>query len=543
MNERRLRTILNDEEDYNLELKAATNGYGSNKLHDYCSALANENGGFFILGVDDAKRIVGTQAFNTKWNKLAHELTSHLQIRIKVYRINTTEGRVLVFEIPRHATGRPVQVTGGTGTYRYPIRDGESLVEMDTDTLQNIFAEQQEDWSADIVKGATLKDLDVKALEKFRNRWATHMNKPERKKVDLKKMLQDLQLIQGEGVTAAALLLAGTERALTKLIPDAEIIFEWRNKEDELAYGERQNWRAGFMLIEDQIWKTINARNTVFRYQEGFAQRDIPAFDEESIREAVVNAFAHRDYSIRGRSIIIKASPEKFYIENPGRLMPGITPENIFERSEWRNRRLAEALEKIGIMERSSQGMDKIFRLTIESGKGLPKLSITHDPTVMLNIPAALEDQEFVNFLEQVTGKHQATLSLKEIIELERIRQGDKTNKIESKDKLLGLGVIERVGHGRGAKYILAHQYYKYANATGQHTRLSGLPREVRRNIIMEHLKKNKQVRNQDLQEAMPDLDMRSIYRLLKGMEKDGYIKHKGARRYGYWCIKDKESH
>jgi ATP-dependent DNA helicase RecG len=344
-------------------------------------------------------------------------------------------------------------------------------------------------------------------------------------------------LADGNKITNAAVLLFGTEQTLHRVIPDAEIIFEWRNSDNDIAYGERRNWRKGFMTAKDEIWDIINARNTTFRYQEGFTQRDIFAFDEDSIREAIINAFAHRDYSITGRSIVIKASPENFYVENPGRLMPGITLDNILDKSAWRNRLLAESLEKVNIMERSSQGIDKIFRRTIEAGKGLPTLSVNNDPSVILTIPAMLKDQGFINFLEAIINKRQVTLSSREIIELEQIREGAKNKNLVFKDKFLELGIIEKIGQGRGTKYILSHNYYKYVDDAGHHTRLSGLPREVKRTLVTEHLKKHKKVTNQELQEAFQNMSMQEISTLLKGMRKDGLILHEGSRRRGYWRL------
>ncbi len=539
MDENTLSIILANNENYGLEFKEAKASFSLPKVHDYSAALANENGGYLMLGVNDDGVIVGSNAFSRNWNTLAHKITQALRIRVKVYVVPTSQGRAVVFEVPRHPTGVPVQVHGGTGNYRYPIRDGESLVEMSPQTLQDIFAEREEDWSAKVAAGITIKDLDEKALKTYRDEWARLADKPERKKIPYETMLADLQLMSDGGVTNAAVLLFGTEQTLYRAVPDAEIIFEWRNNDNDIAYGERRNWRKGFMLAKDEIWDAINARNTTFRYQEGFTQRDVFAFDEDSIREAVINAFAHRDYSISGRSIVIKASPGKFYVENPGRLMPGITLDNILDKSAWRNRLLAESLEKVHVMERSSQGIDKIFRRTIEAGKGLPMLDVNDDPSVVLSIPAMLKDQQFINFLEAVVNKRQVTLSSREIIELEQIREGSKNKNLVFKDKFLELGIIEKVGQGRGAKYILSHNYYKHTDDTGHHTRLSGLTRQVKRTLVIEHLKKNKKVTNQELQTAFPDMGMQEISTLLKGMRKDGLIAHEGSQRWGHWCLVD----
>ena len=540
MTPERLDNILQNVEDYNLELKTAQDSFNVKKLHDYCAAISNEDGGHLLFGVNDHRKIVGSKAFALGWNKLAHHLTEHLGVRVKVYEVLHDLGRVLVFEIPRHALAVPTKATGGSGGYTYPIRDGESLVEMDQRTLQDIFDEKIEDWSAYIVDGATVNDLDETALERYREKWASHMKDSGRLNVSFIDMLTNHGLIESSGVTNAALLLFGKEASLRRFVPDAEIIFEWRNEKTDIAYGDRRNWRSGFMLIHDEVWASINARNTIFRFQEGFIQRDIQAYDEDSIREAVINAFVHRDYAITGNSIQIMLNPEYFYIENPGRLMPGVTLENIIDKRAWRNRLLAESLEKVNLMERSSQGVDKIFRHAIESGKGAPSILTTPDPSVQLTIPARLVDQQFVRFLERVASEKQQILSVKEIIELEMVRTGKKNVNLEFRDKLLELGLIEKHGQGRGSRYILAHQYYVRTGETGKHTRLSGLSREVKINLILEHIRKNGSIRNEQVQSAMPDMDVKMASRLLTSMRKAGLIRHNGSKKDGHW-VENKE--
>ncbi len=540
MTPERLDEIVTADEDYDLELKTAQDDFNVKKLHDYCAAISNEKGGYLLFGVNDNKVIVGSKAFLQGWNKLAHQLTEHLGLRVKVYRVQHSAGRVLVFEIPRHHQCVPTKAVGGSGKYVYPIRDGESLVEMDAQTLQDIFDEKINDWSAQIIPGVTYKDLDIRALDNYRTRWAQHTHKPERLGVSHKTILRDFGLVDGDKITNAALLLFGKATSVQRHIPDAEMIFEWRNNPNDIAYGDRRNWRVGFMLIHDEIWQTVDARNTTFRYQEGFTQNAVRAYDEESIREAIINAFVHRDYTISGNSIRIKISPEEFYIENPGKLMPGVTLENILDKTAWRNRLLAESLEKVNLMERSSQGIDKIFRQSIENGKGIPHISLTHDPSVHLTIPARLVDQGFVKFLENIVNEKQATLSPRELIELEEIRTGIGVKNLRFKEKFIDLGIIERIGRGKGTKYILSRQYYTHTQTPGRHARIVGLSRDVKRAVIIEYLKTSKRVTSSELQDAMPDASPAEISRLLKGLRKDGLIEYMGdSPRWGYWQLRN----
>jgi len=538
MNEEKLKNLLLHQEDYDLEFKTAANAYNEMELVDYCAAISNEGDGYLLLGVANDGRIVGTKAFSTDWNKLAHKINSQLLIRVMAYEVICPEGRVLAFKIPKHFPGVPVHAASKS-KYKYPIRDGESLVEMSTETLKVIYAETIPDWSAAIAEGVAFTDLSQQALRRYRSEWAKHAHKPEREQVNLQKMLLDLRLMKGEQITNAALLLFGKESVLSNHIPDAEIVFEWRNKRQDIAFADRRNFRSGFIAIQDELWNTVNARNTIFRYQSGFTQREIPGFDEDSIREAIVNAFTHRDYTVRGRSILIKACPDMFEIENPGMLMPGVTLDNILDETVWRNRLLAESLEKAHLMERSSQGVDKIYSNTISSGKGIPLYALKLDPAVTLSIPAVLLDQGFVGFLERISQKTEHGLSVKEIIELESIRQRPrKSNELQFKERFLDMGIIERVGSkGRGSSYILAHQYYVHTGDTGKHTRLSGLSREVKVEIILKHLDENGSVTNAELQAAMPDMDMTEINTLLRSMGKEGKITHVGSRRYGHWVV------
>ena len=252
----------------------------------------------------------------------------------------------------------------------------------------------------------------------------------------------------------------------------------------------------------------------------------------------MLNAVSHRDYTIHNRSIFIKVSPEEFLIESPGGFPHGITIENILHETNWRNRRIAETLEKAGLVERSGQGMDDIFESTIKEGKGLPDLSESDDFYVRLKIPAQVKDKNFILFIEKITREKQITLSFDEIYELEKVRKSQPVTEIEDKKKFLDMGIIERVGKTRGAKYILSHKYYTHEGMIGEHTRLRGISREKCKTLILEHLKKNKGYLH-DLFVTFPELKPMDISNLLQELKNDNKIEHIGSKRKGYWKLKN----
>lgn len=521
-------------EDSPLEFKTAKNQFNRDKdLPDYCAALANEGGGKLILGVNDSKKIVSTKAFEGTYNRLSHELLSKIKIRVDVEELIHPEGRVLIFHVPPRPVGQAIR---STGSYHYPMRAGESLVEMDQLTLKRILNESDTDYSSQIVEGLRLADLDEEAIANFRKHWARKARRESYLSVSNEKMLSAIDLLKDKGLNYASLILFGKKEKLDELLPGCEIIFEWRQDARKTAHDFRKNWREPFFKIYDEIWETINARNIRVPFQEGLFQREVFTFSEKPIREAVLNAVAHRDYAIRNQSVFIKASPEAFIIESPGGLPPGITIENILHKRYWRNRCIAETFEKAGLVERSGQGMDDIFEHTIKEGKGLPDLSKSDAFSVCLQIPAQVKDKKFILFLEKIINEKQVTLSFDEIYELEKIRENQPVTTIEHRDKFLDIGVVEQVGKTSGTKYILSHAYYAHEGKVGVHTKLTGLSRGKYKELIIEHLRKNKGYRH-DLRRAFQELNPQDISNLLQELRREKKIRFSGQRRTGSWSL------
>lgn len=125
-----------------LEFKEAKTQFDNNKLHEYCVALANEGGGYLVLGVADKppRAVVGTQAFNAPV-AMATKLFQILGFRVDVEEVAHPDGRVVVFHIPSRPRGSAHHLDG-----KYLMRTGESLVPMSQDQLRRIFAEGQPDW-------------------------------------------------------------------------------------------------------------------------------------------------------------------------------------------------------------------------------------------------------------------------------------------------------------------------------------------------------------------------------------------------------------
>lgn len=314
----------------------------------YCCALANEGGGKMILGVTDKRprTVIGTEAF-AEPERTVLGLTERLRLRIDFEIRDESGRRVLIFHVPPRPLGVPISYQGA-----YWMRSGESLVPMTPDLLKKIFEETGPDFSAEICRRATVADLDPASVEEFRARWIQKSGQQGLASLSHVQLLADAELIYGEEVTHAALILFGTRHALGRHLGQAEVILEYRSSDASIPFQMREEFREGFFAFYDRLWKLLNERNDRQSYQDGLFRYDIPTFSEITVREAILNAISHRDYRLSG-SVFIRQFPRRLEIVSPGGFPPGITPENVLDQQNPRNRRIAEAFARCGLIERS----------------------------------------------------------------------------------------------------------------------------------------------------------------------------------------------
>ncbi len=528
--------ILNrGEEGEVLEFKEAKSNFDSRDRSDYCAAIANMGGGKLLLGITNDKEVVGTSVYQGTENKIPQEVYQQIGISVAIEEVRHPKGRVVVFDIPSRPVGQRVR---SYGRYTYPVRRGEAIGEMDDDTTRKILNEVEPDFSSSIVEGLKLEDLDEAAVENFRKRRSEKTGNRGLLEAPIIQVLADAELVRDKKLTFACLLLLGKKEKISELSPQVEIIYEWRNDPEQIHHDFRMRWRAPYFSIYDEIWNTISARNIRVPYQEGFIQQEVLAFDEKACREAINNAVAHRDYSIGGRSVIIHASPVSFTVISPGGFPNEITPENILNaQPHWRNRLIAEAFERTMLVERSGQGIDSIFETTIRQGKGLPNFNGTDVSTVQINVPAKVQDTEFVKFLEKVANEKQVSFSFDEIFELEKLRERKIMPILHHKEKFLKLGVIEKIGKTSGTKYILSHRYYSHGEKPGIYTRIKGLTREHKKQLILEHIKREGHGKMHEFIDIFPELKPSDITNFLQELKREKLVYVEGKTNNAVWKL------
>lgn len=528
---------LKEPEGARLEFKEAKNRFDFEKLVQYCVALANEGGGKIVLGVSDRRprTIVGTQAFAEPGRTEAglHERLAH---RIPVEEILTPDGRVLVVHVPSRLPGTAWSIDG-----KYLKRAGDGLEPLRDAELRNIFAETGPDFSAEIVPGASLSDLDTAAIASFRSRWAKKVGDPRREAWTDMETVTNAELLVDGGVTYAALVLFGKREALGRYLGQAELVYEYRPSEASGPAADRVEYREGFFVWLDEIWTKINARNDRQSYQDGLFRFDIPTFDEVPVREALLNAVVHRDYRLGG-SIFVRQFTRRLEVVSPGGFPPGITPANILDQQNPRNRRLAEVLARCGLIERSGQGMNLIFETAIRQSKPLPSFAGTAAHEVRLTLEGTVTSPAFVRFLERLGAETLRAFSTDDFLVLDAVRRDQPIPEHLRKRApgLVSVGALEFVGRGKGTRYFLSRRFYEALGSPGIYTRRRGLDRETNKALIVKHLK----MRGEDgsalaeLRQVLPAESSRTIQNLLDELKREGRVDLRGSRRWARWFLK-----
>lgn len=528
-----VQALLEAKEGEHIQFKEAKRRFDFGDAAKCCCALANDGGGKLVFGITDKRprSVVGSKAFEQP-ERTRMGLIEKLRINIDFQIFHYDEKRVLVFDVKSRPIGLPVQYDGIAWIY-----EGDTLKPMPEDVRRNIYNETGVDFSGTICVGAEIEDLDETAIENFRSKWIEKSGNKQLATLSKEQILHDCGAMTDEGVTYAGLILFGKNIAIIKYIPQAEIIFEYRSSEASGPANQREEFKSGFFSCYNRIWELINLRNDKQHYQEGFFVFDIPTFNERVVREAILNAVSHRNYQFGG-SIFVRQFRDRLVVESPGGLPVGITLDNILERQFPRNRRIAEILSLCGMVERSGQGMNLMFELSVQEAKALPDFTGTDDYFVSVTLNGLIIDKEMLSVIRRISESDSEMLSTEDFLTINALYHAHPlTEKMQSRlGRLTDMGIVEHIGR---KKYVLARSLYAATGKTGVHTRRVGLDRETNKELLLKHIRQNNAVGTpfKELQQVLPGLSRNQIQVLMRDLRKEGKVVCKGKTSAAKWFV------
>lgn len=500
----------------------------------YITAFANEGGGYLVFGIHDKYPhiVVGTQQCLGATGKLEQDVYRDIRLRVEIRELFNESGlRVLVISIPPRPIGK---------VYKFEdvplMRVGEELLPMSEQQYLKIIQEQEPDFSEKICKGLEFEDLDARAIKKLKEAYSKKQDNSQFISLSDKQALSDLDLLRGSSITFAALILVGKAEAIKKFLPQSVINLEYRNSLTQINFDNRQIFNEPYFLTIETLWDTINQRNGKVPIQQGPFIFDIPFFNKEVIREAINNAIAHRDYH-KNSETVIKQFPNEMHVINAGGFPPGVTLQNLLTvNSTPRNRLLSDVMAKTGIVERSGQGIDKIYYQSLSEAKPEPDYSRTDDHQVELRLSAIVQDKAFALFIHQIqqNRKEGEKLSVLEIITLNCIRKGINYKKLDSATikKLENEGLLERVGRTNSQRIILGKEYFIFTGNESEYSTQKPIDHTQIVIIILEHVREFGKGKMKDFEHLLRNFLTRAqVKYVIAKMVEEGLLDRTGDRK------------
>ena len=536
-------------ESLTVEFKSDRKRLSDHDLVEAVICLSNADGGQLWLGVEDDATPTGLHTERLQVSGLAGLVAARTSPSLAVTVMPVALGGVIVACITVPKAHGEVATTGGVYLRRRLRADGqpECVAMLPHDRASRATTFGLVDASAQAVAGATLADLDP--LERERLRQSVQQYGGDRVLLELDDEALDgalgLTARQHDGTripTLTGLLLVGREPALRELVPTHEFAFQVLARE---AVGFNEFRR--FPLLKALDWLETNFRpyNPEREIQVGLFRVPVPKVDLGAFREGVANALVHRDYHRLG-AVHVRMDDEGLTISNPGGLMDGVTLSNLLTTEPRpRNRTLADAMKRIGVVERSGRGVDKIYRGMLRFGRPEPDYRRTDANSVILRLATMDANESFLRLVVEEEGRRGGALPIDSLIALAVLCEAKRLTAdelalhiqrdvIQAKRTLEGLlevGLIQAHGSTpRTRSFTLGAALYGTARAgKAAYTRQAGLSSMQHEQMVLSFVRQHLRIKRADVAELCR-LNDEQAKMLLQKLKTTGQLTQHGAR-------------
>jgi len=249
--------------------------------------------------------------------------------------------------------------------------------------------------SAQPIQEATWEDLDP--VEFARLRRLVEENRGDAVLLELsnQEVAAALGLVYQETTTPtlAGLLLVGAENALRKHLPAHEIAFQVLRGTD-VVVNEFHRWPL--LRAHEWLMQALEVRNEEQELMVDSFRVGVPRYDRLGVREAVNNALIHRDYGMLG-AIHIQIHDEELLVSNPGGFVTGVRLDNLLiVAPRPRNPLLADIFKRIGLVERTGRGVDRVYIGQLRNGRPIPDYTRSTETNVTVALDSRPADLNFV---------------------------------------------------------------------------------------------------------------------------------------------------
>ena len=540
-----MNAVIPQKETLEIEFKSDVRKLSNSDLVDAVVAFANTAGGDIYLGVENDGSPTGVHAAHRDFSQLsafiANKTVPSISVRVEPLHLDDD---VLVLQIHVPRSRSIVASSVGKIQRRRLKADGspENIPMYPHEIATRLSSLSLLDFSAQPVPGAQYADLDPIERERLRGIVRAYNGEKtllELSDEELDKAMQFVITVEDQLIpTYAGMLMLGRKDRMKELIPTAESAFLMLNGTEVTA---NESFFLPLLASIEKLIDFVAARNPEQELEQGLFRLSIPEFNPRAVREAIVNAFAHRDYTQLGR-VLVRMDSDGLSVSNPGGFIEGVTYRNILTvEPHGRNPALADALKRVGLAERSGRGVDRIFEGSLMYGRDLPDYSESTSTSVRLFIPRGTPDQKLVGLIAEEQKKTGEPMSLNALFVLNALKRNRRMslqeisaecNIPEAKlrptvERLTEDGLVEGIGNAHGRTYVLCAKAYQ--NPV-QYVRQTDIDRIRYAELVLKLAQRKAFVTRKDVVELL-HVSPSQAHRLLKKMEADGTLTQSGKSK------------
>ena len=459
------------------------------RLGRYISALSNAANlahrpyGYLIFGVKDSSlEVVGTNFSYINRKEKGSDLDFYIRHNLSPsiyfeHFVCDYQGKKLeIFRVPK-ASNTPIEFEKIAW-----IRISSSLTELKKypDHYRKILLSHT-DWSAEIVEGAMIDDLEKEAIQKARQLYKEkNSNKPFYDEIDSwtdTTFLDRLNVTIEGKITNTALILLGKASAAHFISPKVAQI-TWKLDTEEKAY---EHFGMPLFLTVNSVLERI--RNIPYRFfpDNQLISVEVPKYDNKVILEALNNCIAHQDYFLNSR-IIVTEKINKLIFENAGEFFEGKAEDYFLGNKtpkHYRNKFLVNAMVNLNMIDSVGYGIYKMLLSQKKRYFPLPDHSKSTDKEVVLEIYGHYIDENYSKKLIEQGD----LLELTDVILIDKVQKNQPISDNAIK-RLKQKHLIE----GRKPQFYISEEIATILDEKAEYTLNKGLDNEILETFILKHI-------------------------------------------------------
>lgn len=523
------------------------------KMLDMAVCMANGGGGYTIFGVADKvkgkKQAIKGVPKDIDCNQIIRGIYEKTdpKLQVKLEKIEVEEGTGCVLVLFVTGEMRPYTKSNGAAT----TRQGKDCIPLTGSLRQQMINRTHDfDYTRELLPGDWTEYISSVAFERVRENMKSTSVPDELYNKSDEDLLKSIGALIDNQLTRGGLLVFGRSNKIKEIMPNHR--WSFRRMISDTDYELKDDGYDSIPVAAYELERYVNVNNPVATIESGLFHHEYHTYPKIAIREALMNAFSHRDYQMSG-SVMVKQYPTKLQLMNSGNFLGNIRPDNILHHpSTPRNHHLMELLDRLHLVNRTNIGVPRIYKSLLVEGKE-PPIYREVGSQIELTIIASNLYPDFQKYISELDSTG-ISLGVDELLVLQYLIRHEEIDSlkaaaviqrdVEQARELLSrltndYKLLEAVGRGTGRYYTLS--VYSATKLKGEMSYERNVALDIEKvKIQVLSILQKKNLKNKDVRQ-LTGWSRQKVYDFMNELRDEGKVKITGHGRGSHYQINDGE--